>query len=198
MWLETLYQWLILDDVNYEEVGEWFGWWHDEVFPDEIRELPSVAAELAKGNAMIEEALDLGDQVKTRLNKPQKGPAYEAKKTPPHESHHKPQHHHHRHHHNGTAHGTPAAAAAAVEPEEVSFRNVLEDWCQNNDLQFIPERKKVHVEGPLYRVTARGDGRGGVLGYFKGDQFCVETKQGLQEFRREKQEGWGFLFELAH
>ncbi|EON95745.1 putative spindle pole body component protein [Phaeoacremonium minimum UCRPA7] len=182
-WHDVLYQWLIMDDANYEEIGQWFEWWHDEVFPADIKELPSIAAEFDKGTAMIEEALNLGENAKSHLVPPRKGPAFEVKKTA------KEPQHKHRHH--------PASAPIIQEPEKISFRSVVEDWCQENDLQFIPERKKVHTEGPLYRITARGDGKGGVLSYFKGDKLCVQTKNGLEEFTGDRGSDWDRLMTLA-
>ncbi len=55
------------------------------------------------------------------------------------------------------------------------------------------ERKKVHAEGPLYRVTSRGDGRGGVLTYFKGIRLYAETKKGPVEIRVGREGDWNQL-----
>ena len=81
------------------------------------------------------------------------------------------------------------------QAEEVSFRHVIEDWCQENDLQFVPERKKAHAEGPLYRITARGDGKGGVLVYFKGDVLFFDSKSKDVSLRRDQD--WGMLLDMA-
>jgi tuftelin-interacting protein 11 len=186
-WHKVLYQWLISDEANYEEIGQWFLWWKDEVFPEDIRTLPTIAAEFAKGTAMIERALELEDRVKAELEPPQKGPALQDKHS------HK---HHHRHH--ATQQSTPVKKSEPMPPTPVTFRSMVEDWCQANDLQFIPERKKVHEEGPLYRITARGDGKGGVLVYFKGDKLFAETrKDGLVEIREDRESDLAMLMEYA-
>jgi tuftelin-interacting protein 11 len=189
MWHDVLYQWLITDEANYEEIGQWFEWWKDEVFPDAIKSLPSITAEFEKGTALIEKALDLGDRAKTDLEPPQTGPALQAPKSPSREkSHHK------RHHRREEPQPTPTKQEAPV----ATFKSKVEDWCQANDLQFIPERKKVHAEGPLYRITARGDGKGGVLVYFKGDRLFAETrKNGVVEIRADRESDLVVLMEYA-
>ena len=188
MWHDALYHWLLLDNANYEEIGQWFEWWQNDVFPEEIKALPSITAEFEKGTALIERALDLGDRAKTDLKPPESGPAL---KLPSRSRHHK------EHRHREPA-PPPAPAPEAKKPEEVTFRHVMEDWCQENDLQFIPERKKVHAEGPYYRITARGDGKGGVLVRFKGDMLIAEVKnKDPLVFRRENESGWGLLLDLA-
>lgn len=185
-WHQSLYQWLILDDASYEEIGQWFEWWHDTALAD-IKDLPSISAEFAKGTALIEQALDLGDRVKAELKAPDARPALEAKDTRP-----SGKHPHHHHHHRETR------PLPAPEPEEKTFRSNTEDWCEENELQFIPERKKVHVEGPLYRITARGDGRGGVLVYFKGDTLVAEKKNDVSLVVHPGIEAeWANLYDLA-
>ncbi|KAK3935269.1 GC-rich sequence DNA-binding factor-like protein-domain-containing protein [Diplogelasinospora grovesii] len=188
LWHEALYHWLLLEEANYDEIGQWFQWWQDDVFPEEIKNLPSITAEFEKGTVLIEQALDLGDRAKNELKPPERAPAYRAKED----------RHRHRHHHRSAAPETPVRERKQPE-EEVTYRHVIEDWCQENDLQFIPERKKVHAEGPLYRITARGDGRGGVLVYFKGDILYAEAKNKKCpiEIRRDREGDWGLLLDLA-
>jgi tuftelin-interacting protein 11 len=188
MWHDVLYQWLITDEANYEEIGEWFLWWKDEVFPNDIRSLPSIAAEFDKGTALIDKALDLGDRVATELEAPQKGPALQADTSTRDKNHHR--RHHHRHE------AQPAPVREEAPP--ATFKSIVEDWCAANDLQFMPERKKVHAEGPLYRITARGDGKGGVLVYFKGDRLFAETrKDGVVEIRADREADLIVLMEYA-
>ncbi len=79
----------------------------------------------------------------------------------------------------------------------MSIRHFVESWCEENDLQFMPERKKVHAEGPLYRITARGDGRVACMTYFKGIRLYAETKKGPVEIRVDRERDWTQLLELA-
>lgn len=176
-WHEILYQWLVDEDVSYEDIAQWCEWWHDAdgPLPADIRDTASVASEFEKGLHFIERALDLfelGEDPKATLATPTAGPAFK-----PQENGDRRHHNHHHHRERKHHHSTPAK-----EEESRSFRHVVEDWCQENDLQFIPERKQHHSEGPLYRITARGDGRGGKLGYFKGDKFHLLVKTGIEGF----------------
>lgn len=177
-WHEILFQWLVDEDVSYEDIAQWCEWWHDAdgPFPAEIRDTISVASEFEKGLHTIERALDLfdlGQDPKSTMAPPSAELAYRPQPTNGHQgrSHTHPRHREQQQHQTAIADG-----------EKRSFRLVVEDWCQENDLQFIPERKQHHSEGPLYRITARGDGKGGKLGYFKGDMFCLLAKNGVQEF----------------
>ncbi|GAB1318116.1 Tuftelin interacting protein [Madurella fahalii] len=186
-WHDALYQWLLLEDANYDEIGQWFQWWHDDVFPDEIRALPSVAAEFDKGTALIERALDLGDRARTELPPPEKGPALKTAREPRRDTHR-----------SGDAATATAAAAAVKQPEEVSFRQVIEEWCQENDLQFMREANKVHAEGPLYRISA-SDGKRGVLVHFKGNSLLAQVKNRERpvEIKRDNEDDWGTLLDLV-
>ncbi|KAL1884030.1 hypothetical protein Daus18300_000139 [Diaporthe australafricana] len=182
-WHEILYQWLIMESVNYDDVAQWCEWWHDEALAG-IDDIPSIASEFEKGLHTIEHALelfDLNEDASTALPPPEHGRGIEPQKATKTNGHH---HHHKRDHQREHKHH-----ASPFEPTkkdlERSFRHVVEDWCQENDLQFMPERRKVHSEGPLYRITARGDGKGGALTYFKGDKLCVQTKNGVEEFAGE-------------
>ncbi|KAJ4417733.1 hypothetical protein N0V82_006007 [Gnomoniopsis sp. IMI 355080] len=175
-WHDVLYQWLIDEDVSYDDIAQWCEWWHDAdgPFPAEIRDTPSVASEFEKGLHTIERALelfDLGKDPKAALAPPATGPVL----TPQAANGHRHASHAHHHHHK------PDHRPGPPEDKKRSLRHVVEDWCQENDLQFMPERKQHHSEGPLYRITARGDGKGGKLGYFKGDKLYLLVKNGVEE-----------------
>ncbi|KXX73928.1 Tuftelin-interacting protein 11 [Madurella mycetomatis] len=186
-WHDALYQWLLLEDANYDEIGQWFQWWQDDVFPDDIKALPSVAAEFDRGAAMIERALDLGDRAAAELPPPEKGPALKTARESKKETH------------RGKDAPVPAPAVAGVRPpEEVSFRQVIEEWCQENDLQFMREANKVHAEGPMYRISA-SDGKRGVPVYFKGNSLfaLVKNRERPVEITRDNEDDWGTLLDLV-
>ncbi|KAK3904437.1 GC-rich sequence DNA-binding factor-like protein-domain-containing protein [Staphylotrichum tortipilum] len=188
LWHDALYRWLLLEEANYEEIGQWFTWWRDDVFPDEIKALPAIVAEFEKGTAMIERALDLGERVATELKPPEKGPALKRESR--------------RRREEKKEEPAPPPPPVAPEPvgkkaEEVSFRQVIEEWCQDHDLQFMPERNKVHAEGPLYRISGP-EGKRGVLVYFKGNCLFAQVKDRSPiEIRRENEDEWGVLIELV-
>lgn len=157
MWQSVLHQWLTVVGPN-EEIGQWFEWWRDEVFPEEINNLTAIQAEFEKGHDMINQALDLGSKAATHLPAPSR--AEKIKSLPP-------------------VTVTPAKPAPVVE--ESTFRHKVEDWCIENDLQFLPEKKVLHSAGPLYRITAAGNGKNGTLAYFKGDSLLAVQKKGADQ-----------------
>lgn len=153
MWQNVLHQWLTVVGPN-QEIGQWFEWWRDEVFPDDIKSLKIVQDEFDKGHEMINQALDLGSKASTLLPAPSKPQRISTSPPPP---------------------VTPAKPAPVVE--ELTFRHRVEDWCIENELQFLPEKKVLHSAGPLYRITAAGNGKNGVLVYFKGDSLVMLSKK---------------------
>jgi tuftelin-interacting protein 11 len=158
MWHNVLHQWLTVVGPN-EEIGQWFEWWRDEVFPEEIKSLPSIQSEFDKGHDMINQALDLGSKAATHLPAPSK----RQHALPP------------------PAPTTPAKPTPAPVAEESTFRHRVEDWCIENDLQLLPEKKVLHSAGPLYRITAAGNGKNGTLVYFKGDSLWAVSRKGADQ-----------------
>ncbi|KAK4132104.1 TFP11-domain-containing protein [Trichocladium antarcticum] len=186
MWHDTLYQWLLLEETNYEEIGAWFQWWQDDVFPGEIKTLPSVVAEFAKGTALIETALDLGERARTELQPPEKGPALRSATPPVREKHR-------GHRKADVAQEVPVKQP----PEEVSFKQAIQEWCQMHDLLFAPERNKAHAEGPLYRISGH-DGKRGVSVHFVGNCMYVQFKdRSPMEIPRDNEDLLGFLLEYV-
>ncbi|KAL2130344.1 hypothetical protein VTI74DRAFT_6570 [Chaetomium olivicolor] len=185
LWHDALYRWLLLEEANYEEIGAWFEWWQDEVFPEEVKGLASVQAEFEKGTKMIERALDLGERVVRELEPPERGPALKTGREREREKEKRKEER------------VVKEEVPAKKPEETSFRQVIEEWCQNHDLQFMPERNKIHAEGPLYRISGL-EGKRGVLVYFKGNSLFAQVKGQLPlEIRRENEADWGMLLDLA-
>ncbi|KAI1816435.1 TFP11-domain-containing protein [Poronia punctata] len=178
MWHDVLHQWLTSDEANYEEIGAWFEWWHNEVFPAEISAQESIKAEFVRGTTMIEKALELGEEAKHQLPRPSKEPARSSKprsQRPKVEDKPKP------------------AIQPTEQAAEPTFRDEVENWCQENDLQFIPIHKANEQGKHYFRLTARMDGKGGVLAYFRGDVLVVESRKTKGEFKREATAEWGAL-----
>lgn len=176
-WHSVLHQWLTGESRNYEEIGQWFQWWSDDVFPETIKTLKSVQQQFAKGHDMINEALDLGSKAATHLPAPIQ-PSRSTK--------------------------APSPISAPVTPartpiiEELSFRHQVEDWCIENDVQFLPEKKQLHSQGPLYRITAANNGKNGTLVYFKGDKLYAVQKAVDYPIEWEKDESKDALLGMAH
>ncbi|RKF54540.1 G-patch domain-containing protein [Erysiphe neolycopersici] len=156
LWHNVLHQWLILAGPN-EEIGLWFEWWKNEVFPDEIKGTKIIQDEFDKGHEMIKQALDLGSRVTELLPAPishSQLPDLPVK---------------------------PILSPVPQISDLDSLRNKVETWCAENDLQFLPEKKIFYPTGLLHRITAAGNGKNGALVSIKGDKIWALSKKG-QEF----------------
>ncbi len=185
-WHAVLWQWLTSgDDANYEEIGAWFEWWQGEVFPDEIASQPAVKAEFDAGTALIERALDLGEEARDKLPRPE---ARRLTTTA------------HKMKHELAAAPPPPPPFTTPEKPEPTFRDEIEDWCQDNDLQFIPVRRANEQGKHYFRITARMDGKGGVMAYFEGgDALHVESRKTKNmSLARDKRDDWGLLLEKLY
>ena len=164
-WHQTLHLWLT-SEPNYDEIREWFLWWKDQL-PADINAIPAIEAEWNKGLETITLALDLGpDAVATSLPPPSAGPAHPLL--------------------NGAMASAPEATKSPTSTEKLeaaaavsTFRDVVEDWCASCDLMMIPLREADPASGmPLFRITARASGRGGVIIYLKGDVVWARSGKG--------------------
>lgn len=153
-WLATLHQWLTLPEVNYEEVGQFVAWWKEQI-PDEANALPVVREQWTKGYKLINDALDIndkGENVEEKLRMPEVGtalPSTSGVSTPKASEEKKPK--------------------KKVE-EEVTFKDIVEEWCEEHSLLLVPLREAHPVNGlPLFRITASANGKGGAVVFLKGD-----------------------------
>ncbi|KAK5174251.1 uncharacterized protein LTR77_001331 [Saxophila tyrrhenica] len=179
-WLSTLHMWLTSEDANFEEVGEWFQWWKQQL-PDQLSDHADVAKEWAKGTKMINDALDLLDQDTplSRLAPPAAGPAKPIAK-------------------DIAAKLDRKERKPVAEAVEADFKDVVESWCAENDLMMLAIREPHQSTGlPLFRITASATGRGGVVVYFQADLVWAQKKGekgtfepiGLNEKLAERAEG---------
>lgn len=179
-WQKALHAWLGQSGVNYDEIAEWFQWWRG-LIPDEINALPAIQQEWDRGLNQINHALDLGPEAQRNLpapSSPDRNPRIEVAQ-------------------NATKPIHATRVKVAPEVEEVSFRQQLEDWCMESDLQFIPERSTLEANGPVYRITAAANGKGGVLIYLRGDGIHAQIKRGVWKLLGKENER-DTLLDLAH
>lgn len=184
-WHEILYIWLT-NDPNLEEVATWFSWWKEQI-PAEVNEVPKVDSEWSKGIQTMHLAAELGDRAAAELPRPAT-----ARATLPTRE-------------ETVAEAAAAAAAAAPPPkpkthieEEISFKDILENWCVEQGLIMLPLREAHPQTGhPLFRITASATGRGGVVAFLQGDIVMVQNKKtkdvwepmGLDDQLTERAEG---------
>jgi len=163
-WHEILYIWLT-NDPNLEEVATWFSWWKEQV-PTEINQVLKVDNEWNKGIQTMHLAAELGDRAAAELPRP-----VIAQSTLPTRE--------------DTAAEAAAAAATAPPPEpkahleeEISFKDILENWCVEQGLIMLPLREAHPQTGhPLFRITASATGRGGIVVFLQGDLIMVQNKK---------------------
>ncbi|KAI5293171.1 hypothetical protein KEM52_005778 [Ascosphaera acerosa] len=179
-WLAILHLWLT-SEPNYAEVSQWMTWWKSQI-PDAVNRVDDVAAEWRRGLELVNQALDLGDKAATDL------PVPAACRTRPHKHRHGHEHgHRHKHAQERDGdrdrdrararHDATATARGADAVPEASFKDIVEEWCADEGLLFIPLRE-AHLQSglPLFRITASASGKGGVLIYMKGDVVWAQSK----------------------
>ena len=165
-WHETLYIWLTSTAANFDEISQWYQWWKetleaeaaDERRPGSFNDVPEIAAEWSKGVEAINRAIDAlenGLDVASNLEPPSIG---DKGSTP--------------------AVSTPIIEVPTSKPVIIemptTFKDVVEDWCAENDLHLIALREADLQSGlPLFRITASASGKGGVVVYLKGDVVWV-------------------------
>lgn len=164
-WHHTLHLWLTASP-NYDEIREWYLWWKAQLhaLAPGVNDLPVIDVEWTRGLDTIALALDLGPDAASQLPPPPAGPAppLAAAKT----------------------NKTPAldaidSGAARGLSTPVTFRDVVEHWCDEHEL-FLEPLKQADVQSglPLFRLTASAIGRGGVVAYLKGDVLWVREGAG--------------------
>ncbi|KAK9368908.1 GC-rich sequence DNA-binding factor-like protein-domain-containing protein [Lipomyces kononenkoae] len=169
-WWDVLFLWLTSEQPDFTEVNEWYKFWQDQ-FPRDVRDAPGVRSAFAKGLNLINQAVYLGPQAAAEL-KPIVEPAI---KEPPRKSKSKRR--------GDSVPQGRSKPASQVEngPQEViqesTFKDVVEDYCMQNNLLFIPLRQAHETLGfPLYRITASASGRGGFLCYFDSEILWAKMR----------------------
>jgi tuftelin-interacting protein 11 len=159
--LEIIHQWLTSQEVVFEEVQTWLAWWRNEILQDDINNLPSVASSWNEAYSLINRALDLGDARMTDLP----APHVESTRASPETSQF-----------SKSINKEPPRTAPQVE--EATFKDVVEEFCAEENLLLIPLREAHDQTGlPLFRITASATGRGGAVAYLKGDVLWVQNKK---------------------
>lgn len=161
-WLDVLYQWLT-GEPNYEEISQWYRWWQS-VLPAEILSLHAVRKGFAKGIQMMSDALEHGP---SSLSAPMVGPQVPVD--------------HLERSREKKASTRHAPDDSDQQPEhEVSFKDVVENWCAQRDLLLLPTRRSHESGKNLYKITRSTPGIRGILVYFRGDIVMMDKQQNGQ------------------
>jgi tuftelin-interacting protein 11 len=154
-----LHTWITSGAADYTEIGEWFQYWKG--LTSDFNDYPAVAAQYESALGLINEALDLGTDAQDKLPLPQANFDDSAPESP-----------------LPAAGPTKEPPSARKEVEETTFRDVVEAWCNDEDLLMMPLRKAHDTTGsPLFRITASAAGQGGVQVYLKGDVLYAQNKK---------------------
>ncbi|KAG9203149.1 hypothetical protein G6514_003066 [Epicoccum nigrum] len=178
--LEIIHQWLSSEGVVFSEVEEWIKWWR-ETLGEDVNALPSVSSCWTEAYTLISQALDMGDARMTDLPAPHLESTRASPEAPDLSK---------------SVNKEPPRQAA--QAEEVTFKEIVEEFCGEENLLMMPLREAHDITGlPLFRITASATGRGGAVAYFKGDILMVQNKKdkalweptGLDESLIAKAEG---------
>lgn len=161
-WLNVLYLWLVHPGYNGEEVAQWFELWKS-LFPAGLLSHRAIAHGFETGVKLMGEALALGPSAQRELQRPSYIPLSRSSKSPAGVS------------------KAPSAPASHIgtRHDEITFRNVAEDFISSSDLLMVPLGKSHSTTGkPLFRVGKSIDGKGGVTIYVSEDAVFAQGDDG--------------------
>jgi tuftelin-interacting protein 11 len=157
--LMVLHQWITSPEASFEEIGAWYTWWKS-VIPEQLQKQKDVEKEFEKAIVMIDQALTLQEEGKDvgMLAAPAAGPV------------------------RPVVSSTPSVTAAPTQrqnqQEELTFKDLVEEWCTEHDLTLLPLREAHPATGaPLFRITASVSGKGGVVVFFRGEVLWAQKKK---------------------
>lgn len=159
----VLHSWSSYAEAQYSEIGAWVQWWKNETLAQYTTDLE---ADWIQAYNLINAALDLLEQDNNTTLEDLPLPAVEPGRVPATET---PQ----------PSRSRNAETPKSVQPpEEVSFKDMVDSWCAEQDLLLMPLRKKDERTGmPLFRIAASAIGAGGVVVYFQGNVIFAQNKK---------------------
>ena len=169
-WLDCIYNWLIYPEADFVEISQWYQFWRD-YFPKDLKDSDSVKQNLAKGLDLMNAALDEEDgDLSKILKRPKVANISATSRSNPSV------------YVEIKGRGIPAAAQKVELPVEANYKDIVEDFCMENDLLLIPLRKAHEESGmPLWRITSSPSGKGGILCYFSQDVLYVRDRKSGSE-----------------
>ncbi|KAK9378226.1 GC-rich sequence DNA-binding factor-like protein-domain-containing protein [Kockiozyma suomiensis] len=176
-WNGILFLWLT-SSPDFDEVDQWYKFWKKQ-FPKELLTNPDIESAFSRGLALINEAAVLGSRAADELQ-----PIADIRPRSPAREHlHRSKQPDKKH-----AREKPTQTRDQREalPIESTYRDVVEDFCLDNNLLFIPLRKAHDLLGhPLYRITAAASGKGGFVCYFEHEIMWAKVRGNITEEQLE-------------
>jgi tuftelin-interacting protein 11 len=161
-WLNVLYLWLVHPGFNGDEVAQWFEMWKN-TFPQDVRANPAIAHGFSAGLRLMDQALELGDEAPTRLQKPVFTPLPAKSKSSKAQG-------------SSSSSRTPQAPSRPAPAADITFRSIVEDFIAAKDLIMVPLGRSHPTTGkPLFRVGQSTD-KGGFVVYIGEDAVFVQEE----------------------
>ncbi|KAK9478397.1 GC-rich sequence DNA-binding factor-like protein-domain-containing protein [Lipomyces japonicus] len=168
----VLHAWLTSPQVDMSEVDQWLAFWRDCVLPSDVRQHASVKDEFAKAQKMIRQARSGG-----RIIEPVVSATFEDS------SKHEPiiveddNNDDNKKKKKNVKTGKESKGTVASTFVPSTFKDVIEDYCLDHNLLFIPLRKAHEILGhPLYRISESASGKGGILCYFESEILWAQIR----------------------
>ncbi|ODQ66681.1 TFP11-domain-containing protein [Nadsonia fulvescens var. elongata DSM 6958] len=170
-WHATLHTWLTSSaggHERFEEINEWYAQWHD-LFPQDITGLSIIKDEFSYGLQTIDRALDLF--VEDRLEELPQHIGFKSSSSSSITDTH-----------SVRINNTPTFSVSKSQIQ-MTFKDVVEDFCINNDLFLISLRQAHPTLGhALYKISASPTGHGGLLCYLSEDVVWVQDNK-MKEYQ---------------
>ncbi|KAK9459614.1 GC-rich sequence DNA-binding factor-like protein-domain-containing protein [Lipomyces oligophaga] len=174
-WYDVLFLWLTTGPYQRTEVEEWIRFWRKVVGKDVAAD-DRIRKAFERGERLVHRAAELGQRVSSHLEPIRYSPS--TRKQPHSRPPTAPA--------QPATQPTPSTAPLPSQMQESSFKDVVEDYCLENNLLFIPLRKAHEVLGhPLYRITGSASGRGGFICYFDTDIMWAKNRGVLADDQLE-------------
>ncbi|KAF4555950.1 GC-rich sequence DNA-binding factor-like protein [Elsinoe fawcettii] len=171
--LATLHHWLTSEGADLPEVQPWLDWWRQSVLPAGINKTRDVQAGWTKLDKMVSDALDIlgaGGDLTSELAPPAAGPSRPIVKDARVKK--------------MVDESRTETGGRKMERLELTFKDIVETWCAEEDLMMLPLREAHQATGnPLFRITSRVDGKGGVVCFVAGDLLYAQMKGEREKFR---------------
>ncbi|RUS24761.1 GC-rich sequence DNA-binding factor-like protein-domain-containing protein [Jimgerdemannia flammicorona] len=170
-WASALYTWLVASP-NFDDVAQWYSWWKSVLDGyGVVHANPIVQSCLRRGLDMMNQAA-AGIKVNPPITPSASSSSLAASLSSPGRV-------------SFAAAGSAVAGSAATMPRpaksaqaigpSVTFKDLLEEWAQSNNLLFLPTTKVHETSGrPLFRL---GVGAGSVLVYVDNSDDLVFVRE---------------------
>lgn len=152
-WLDVLHMWLT-HDPNLEEVSKWYSFWRG-YFPSELHDMRAFKRGFSQGIDLMNQALSLGPDTKTRLQHPAANKVQDKMKT-------------------GERPVNPTPRVAPAADSSSAFKNLVEEYLSGENLLLVPTQRGHSVSGKALFKVAKTPSARGVTCYIEDDVLWMQ------------------------